>query len=308
MKRLFWLLVFCLVGCNRTVVTPEIPPPLGELKYQLQGYSADGQQAFATDLPGEARALLGPDEQGNIYVTIDAKLLAFDGNGNPVGKAQEPPGTPRALAGQTIFCQSESGVSAYDREAKKELWSRQLESPLWLTPSSDGLLVGTSTECHLLDAEGKEIWKDQFEYQPVGASAAGGRVFVTVSKPALYAYDLKTGKKLWEKSWDGGENNWVGSVSTPEAVFQSLSSGLTALKAETGEELWSSPAETRMIAYQDGKVFGQAHLHKGVVVDALTGETVAEFAMPMFVTIPLVAADGKFFVTGNVVPKLPQEQ
>lgn len=306
MKRLFLLLALGLIGCNRTVVTPEIPPPLGEVKYQLRAYSADGQQLFATDLPGEARALLGPDGEGNVLVNIDAKLLAFDGNGNPAGKAQEPPGAPRAIAGKTIFCQSAEGVSAYDSDGQ-ELWRQELGNPLWLTPAPEGLLVGTATECHLLSSDGKEIWKEKFEYQPAGASVSGGRVFVTVSKPALFAYDLKTGTKLWEKSWDGGENNWVGSVSTPEAVFQSLSSGLVALKAETGEDLWSSPAETRMIAYQEGKVFGQVHHRKGVVVDGKTGETLAEFDLPLFVTIPLVAADGKFFVTGNVAPELPTE-
>ncbi|MCA9792285.1 MAG: PQQ-binding-like beta-propeller repeat protein [Candidatus Eremiobacteraeota bacterium] len=306
MKRLFLLLAFCLVGCNRTTVTPETPAPLGEVSYQLRAYSADGQQAFATELPGQARALFGPSQDGQVWVAVDGEALAFDASGQQVGEAKKLQGDPRAMMGSTVFSQSAAGVSAYDSDGK-ELWKQELGNPLWLTPSPEGLLVGTATECHLLGPDGKEIWKEKFEYQPAGASASGGRVFVTVSKPALFAYDLKTGKKLWEKSWDGGENNWVGSVSSPEAVFQSLSSGLVALKAETGEDLWTSTAETRMLAYQDGKVFGQVHHKKGVVVDAKTGETLAEFDLPLFVTIPLVAADGKFFVTGNVVPELPKE-
>lgn len=81
---------------------------------------------------------------------------------------------------------------------------------------------------------------------------AGGRVFTSAmvdeSTIGLYAFDLKTGKPLWERTWPAGDLDEIHKTNshastTPAAdadrvYFYFSTLGLVAVDAKTGEDVW----------------------------------------------------------------------
>ena len=97
-----------------------------------------------------------------------------------------------------------------------------------------------------LDANtGKLLWKrDTFLNRCTGEKANWGtasvpciwhgRVYGSLSKRTVYCVDAKTGQEVWSAKTGGNH----ASVAVAEGVVVSTGSGLVALEAETGAELW----------------------------------------------------------------------
>lgn len=122
-----------------------------------------------------------------------------------------------------------------DRETGKEVWSKEIPS--------------TSPERSI----------PRFAGTPGYASSTpvsdGTNVYVLFGSSGVYAYDLK-GKALWHKDVGSQNAAMFGSASSPIIYGENLivqagseSRSIRSLDLKTGEEKWSSPADTLARSY-----------------------------------------------------------
>lgn len=119
--------------------------------------------------------------------------------------------------------------------------------------SSGRSLTATNLPVHFSPSENCR-WKVDVGEGVGGAVVASGRVFATgmtaEKTVGVFAFDLKSGKKLWQRDWVVGDlpeihhmNSYASATPASDGVrvyFYFSSLGLIALDAKTGETVWSN--------------------------------------------------------------------
>lgn len=163
--------------------------------------------------------------------------------------------------------------------------------------------TGIATDTMTLPAKFSDTlnvaWKQPVGDGVGGAVVAAGRVFVSgmtdSNQVSLFAFDLKSGEKLWQRDWPTGELPDIHETNshastTPAAdekrvYFYSPNLGLRALDAQSGKDCWHQPlpkpffvfkwgAGMSPILYDDKVIFCQDDdLYPAIYAfDRLTGE------------------------------------
>lgn len=278
-----------------------------------------------------ARELWNADQHGELYGPIlgDGAVFASDGassihafeaaTGRQRWRSTVPsaPSTGAAVVvDQTLFLRgTQENVYAMDTTTGNERWSIQVR----LSDRAGGALVAgnglvfVSTESELiaLDADsGDTRWTSQ----NVGARALRNDTLFAVGGSdgvnTLHALDPASGGEQWRVSLDQGfaelaVNDESVFVSTSNYVDDTTEGTLSALNAESGEELWTfeseSPVSSPLIV--DGLVIG--FLGSGgfdvgelVALDVSTGEERWRLPTPGRVHSPVIV-DGLIILRGK---------
>ena len=134
------------------------------------------------------------------------------------------------------------------------------------------------------------------------------KVFAIDAEGELSAFDLDTGKEIWNRALLAGDDNetlgGAGLAYADEKVFTTTGSGhLYALSADTGEILWQknllSPLRSAPTIYE-GKLFLVSLDNHITAFDMVTGEKVWDYdavaESTTFLGSPSPAAEGKVVV------------
>lgn len=112
-----------------------------------------------------------------------------------------------------------------------------------------------------------------------GVAIAEGRLFVSgmtgKEQVSLFAYDARTGDKLWQRTWETGPLPEVHATnshasSTPAAdaervYYYFTTLGLAAIDAKTGEDVWRQPLPEPFFVFKWGAGMSPV-LHKEIVL------------------------------------------
>ena len=140
-------------------------------------------------------------------------------------------------------------------------------------PATGLFYVNTLEKCNVYLKTQAPVWRAGTGYSGGGAREAPDET----PRKFLRAFDLQTGKVVWEKAQDGAAESWSGTLSTAGGlVFYGDDAGeLAAADAVTGRKLWSFPftdsLHTSPMTYMfDGKQ----------LVSMMVGSQVYVFGLP----------------------------
>lgn len=162
-----------------------------------------------------------------------------------------------AIRGNIIYTASTTGmVQAIDKSNSHLIWSKQLQNGVVSGPTvAEGYVaVGTdsSTVKLLSQADGHELWTFRVSSDALSKPVISRhKVIVKTIDGHLYAFDLKTGAKLWND--DHGAPSLILKASSSPVIMDKLalvgfSDGrLDAIDSETGRVDWQ-----RSIAFASG--------------------------------------------------------
>lgn len=126
--------------------------------------------------------------------------------------------------------------------------------PQWRGPTRNGQAPGTDWP-EKLSAESLEtVWHKPLDKSYSGPLIVGGRVITTETRrqetEAVVAFDLQTGKQLWQTSWKGAvtvpffaasNGSWIRATPAADATtvyVAGMRDVLVALDLNSGEERW----------------------------------------------------------------------
>lgn len=190
-------------------------------------------------------------------------------------------------------------------ETGSELWSLALDGGIWTAPLVvDGTVyAGSQTgTVYAVDTATQQIrWEFAGDGWVMSPPAwENGMVFVS-GGAVLYALDEESGSVLWQKA--------IGEFWGPHAVSDGVvyagneDKSFYALRAETGELLWSFETEDDgwpAPAVADGLVFIGNRLNQLSALSAETGELRWTFEAEDWTTTDLVVANGVLYLAvGN---------
>ena len=131
--------------------------------------------------------------------------------------------------GNMVFVASSDGVvAAIDARTGGDLWRVSVGSKLSAGVGSDGRYVAVvSKENELIVLDGaKEVWRQRLGAVTLTAPfVAGGRVFAMSADRTVSAFDLVTGRKLWQQQRTG-EALVLGRSGVVMAIGDTLVTGL----------------------------------------------------------------------------------
>jgi outer membrane protein assembly factor BamB len=200
---------------------------------------------------------------GRLYLgTHDGRVLALDpAQGARVWEfaaGDSVLAAPAVAAGRVYFGSFDGHVYALDAATGKLAWKHHTRAPVVSTPAVDGdrVVVGSrSYDLVGLDAgSGEPVWTRYFWSSWVESSASirDGVAYVGSSDAAdVSAYDVKTGRRLWETDVYGWA--WGQPAVTAERVYVGAASqvdylaghrgGVFALERAGGRLVWWYAAE-----------------------------------------------------------------
>lgn len=179
---------------------------------------------------------------------------------------------PPALHDRTIFVATESAVSAIDAITGTDLWTTPIEERVEtsVAVTEESVFVGTGQSILCIDRSGRTVtWRgslhdrpDWDEYQNIKASGPpavnDGRVFIGGVNGHFYAFDARTGDRLWRRTADGLPHDEEPPSSANVPVFASppaitsdtvivgnWSGDVYAFDVETGETEWQNTILSR---------------------------------------------------------------
>lgn len=230
------------------------------------------------------------------------------------------------VAGSRVFVMdSESVVSAYDRNSGKELWRSDPKVPDdddeafggGLAFEDGRVFVSTGfAQLFALDAAtGREIWRQNVP-APMRAAptVSGGRVFIITIDNQLIAFGVEKGERLWSHAGFSEVAGLLGGASptvSGSTVIAPYSSGeVYALRVENGRVLWSDNLSTAqrldalstlsdirgMTVVDRGLVYAISHAGRMVAIDLRTGSRAWERSIGGVET-PWVAGEFIFILT-----------
>ncbi len=149
---------------------------------------------------------------------------------------------------RVTIASSEGSLVAIDARTGGDLWRASLGAPLSAGVGGDArytAVVSRSNALIVLD-QGKEAWRQSLASQVFTAPlVAGGRVFVLAADRSVSAFDLNTGRKLWNQARSGGEALVLRQGGVIAAVGDTLVVGmsgrLVGLNPDTGTVRWEAP-------------------------------------------------------------------
>lgn len=152
------------------------------------------------------------------------------------------------VRGTTVTLASGSGVvAAIDARTGGDVWRASLGEPLAAGVGSDGrwtAVVSRGNEVVVLES-GQEQWRQRLPAQVYTAPlVAGARVFVLAADRSIFAFDAKTGARLWSQSRPG-EPLVLRQPGVLTAVGDTLVAGLSGrlvgFDPDNGSIRWEAP-------------------------------------------------------------------
>lgn len=150
-------------------------------------------------------------------------------------------GTTVAVAG------SDGNVMSFDARTGAELWRFSAGEPISAGVGSDGRFsaVVTRTNELLVADAGVSLWRARLTSQVFTSPlVAGERVFVLAADRSLMAFDVKTGRKLWQQQRPG-EALVLRQAGLLMAVGNTLVAGLSGnlvgINPQNGAVAWEVP-------------------------------------------------------------------
>lgn len=149
--------------------------------------------------------------------------------------------------GNLIFVASSEGtVAAIDARTGGDLWRTSLGTKLSAGVGSDGrysAVVSRENELIVLDGA-KELWRQKLGAVTLSAPfVAGGRVFALSADRSVSAFDMVTGRKLWQQQ-RSGEALVLGRSGIVMAIGDTLVTGLAGrlvgLNPRDGKIRWEA--------------------------------------------------------------------
>lgn len=177
----------------------------------------------------------------------------------PIGKSNKASAYLKlkpVVRGNVIYTAASNGmVQAIDKTNGNVLWSTQLEGIVSGPTVQDGsIAIGTSTSQVVLlkQKDGSKLWQAKVSSDALSKPAiANHKVIAKTIDGNLYAFDLKTGEKIWVV--DHGSPSLILKASSSPVIMGSLilvgfSDGkLDAVDINFGHVIWQ-----RSIAYASG--------------------------------------------------------
>lgn len=253
--------------------------------------AADGTRRWALDATPMSPIALS---EGGLYV--------FDRHENPGEEDDDD-----VVAASSLY---EIDAETGDREVIREYTSnagsagRGAVSPRRIALVDGALLFYASSALHAVDLDdGADRWTFEDEnydwmhnVTPVGAD---GRAYTPTSgpPPKLAAVDAASGEVEWEFIGDSPDANLVEPAVDDDAVYVTQRETLTAVDADTGDELWSTELPERGFggtlrakpAVADGVAYANNDRYLWAV-DAANGDVLVEYETDgEFVSAPVVA-------------------
>lgn len=201
----------------------------------------------------EGSAKAGPDR---VYVGTSAQLLiAIDpklSEGRKVWKYEtgdrvsSMPGV--SPDGKVVyigtFDKMLHAVSAANGEGK---WKRELPYETRIEPAAwENLVIAACADGTLIAAKGPtpedEVWKAKVDNTPTSMIVADGVLYVAGSDPAIYAFDLKRGTRLWRTRMGSQVTGRVARVGSTVCAA-GRDGRVVFMDAVTGESLWTFDAQ-----------------------------------------------------------------
>jgi len=215
---------------------------------------------------------------------------------------------------QAIERQGKRLLLCFDKKTGKQLWdagtiykepelTHSTNPYCAASPATDGervIVFFASAGVFCYDMSGQELWKrtdlgKQHHIWGNGASPVlvGDRVFLNFGpgeNTALYCFDKKTGKTLWQHqepggaSGEGDNKKWLGSWGDPlfrttggrDELLMSYPGRACAFDPATGKELWTSGGLTKLVynspLFADGVMFAMSG-YGGAALAVKTGGT-----------------------------------
>lgn len=293
---------------------------------------ADGRRRWSADTTpeDESSVALGGGAavaDGTVYVASGAaELLALDPtNGSirwRVRLASPPRGAPTVAGGRIFVATTENHLIALSAEDGRRLWTHRAGAlatiPLGLpAPAVEGEAVvggfGTGELVALRAADGRVLWSESLG-GTANASLADivgitglpvidrGRVFAVGLGNTTIAVDLRSGRRLWERSFGGGS----GVATAGDWVFAVTRAGdALALGREDGRIRWvteldpspeggrrGEPARFGQPVVAGGRVLVPSSRGELLLLDPAGGEIAGRVRLGSGVTLPMAIAEG----------------
>lgn len=292
----------------------------------------DGRQRWRTDTAPEEESALpmgggAAVVDGTVYVTTGAaELLALDPAEGTIrwrARVPSPPrGAPTVAGGRVFVVTTENHLLALSAEDGRRLWTHragaQVTIPLGLpAPAVEGESVvagfGTGELVALRASDGRLLWAES-----LGASGATsladivgitglpvidrGRVIATGLGNITLAVDLRSGRRLWERSFGGG----AGVATAGDWVFAVTRGGeAVAIGREDGRIRWvteldpspeggrrDEPARFGSPLVGGGHVLVPSSRGELLVLNPARGEIAGRIRLGAGVTLPMAASQG----------------
>ena len=204
-------------------VKPKRPPKVAKTKYGFE-------VRFASKAPVVTPAVY----QGNVYVSGGFRSKEFHAFGATTGKSKwsvqlddDGPSSPACESQVCVFNTESCTIFAVDAETGKELWSWWLGDPLTDAPTIADGVVFTSYPVQGGAVYGKNKPEDRAQ------NGQGQKRRPPKATHALAAFDLRTGKILWQRWIDSSVMS--APVATDEFVYVTTFAGtLIKLEQKTG--------------------------------------------------------------------------
>jgi outer membrane protein assembly factor BamB len=275
-------------------------------------------------------------EAGRIFVTTGFGLVfalnATDGTvlwSTPVDGPMRT--APTAHGGRVFVMTLENKTIAFDAETGKKQWTHsgttEVASVLGGgSPAVDEgvVVVGYSSgEVFALKTEsGRVLWSDSLSGVRRGSGASGlshirgrtiidrGNIIAMSNSGIIASFDLRTGRRIWDKRISGGENPWVAG----NYIFLLTNdSEIAALSRSSGRIFWV----TGLPRFEGGKTTGAPIVWTGPIlasdrllvagsngealaVSPYTGKVLGKESLPDGVSVaPIVANSTVYFLSDN---------
>ncbi|WP_312909878.1 PQQ-binding-like beta-propeller repeat protein [Natronosalvus caseinilyticus] len=163
------------------------------------------------------------------------------------------------------------------RRKPVERWTADLRDPVGCPPvvGRDGVYVGTTGgDLYALDFQGRRRWVYETDASTLLTPAVDGQVYCCL-EDALVALEAETGDPGWTREA-------TGLYTTPPTLAGGLllvgdAEGITAIRAETGEEIWTADLEAPpvgAIAVDDERAYVAVQDESVAAMDRDSGEEV----------------------------------
>jgi len=221
-----------------------------------------------------------------------------------------------AVADGRVFVRPEAAnkgqIVALDVQTGKQIWAftpKRLSTPetsyfgghLTSPVVSEGrVVVGAGKEVYSLDAaSGRGLW--EYSGQDLITSSATvheGRIYIA-DFTHIYALDFISGKQLW--SYTTQSSISFAPIAAGGVLFASNGSNLVALDSATGKERWTAkyPNEKLIPGAAAGGLVYLKSTTDLYALDITSGKEVWRFHNQNFVSLPAVAGEDVFVVSGN---------